>query len=215
VGDGIVLVKFGEQSNIVKLREEGLLYLNNLPYFQRTEDRDLRGDPCDGVEHILRGIKGKVTTFDGEELGEVTDWELRVHPPVPENTNTFCMYAIRPDGGTFRVSERNYEFGPYALVLLDTEQFIQRVVSTLERDAITHDKGLVRYVDDEHVGGVGLFKKKRRFAYQSEYRFVCYDGPGGPREVKIGSIEDISVMIPSDEINSRIRFVGRYNFEVF
>ena len=55
--------------------------------------------------------------------------------------------------------------------------------------------------------------KLRRFAYQSECRLVCYDGPGGPREVRIGSLEDISIMMPSEDVNRRIK-LGQDAFEV-
>jgi hypothetical protein len=203
----IVLVKFGEQSNISKLREEGLLYMNNLPYFWGTEDEELRGDPNDGVEHIQRGVKGKAITLDGEEL-EITKWEMRVPPREPEKINIFCAYAIRTAAGTFLVDERNYRFGSHALVLLDTGQFIHRIASSLDSQAIPYEMRLVRYLDDQYVGRLGPFKKLRRFAYQSEFRLVCYEGPGGPREVRVGSIEDISIMMPSEEVNRRIRIAA-------
>ena len=43
-----------------------------------------------------------------------------------------------------------------------------------------------------------------KFAYQSEWRLVCYNGPGGPREIKIGSIQDISVIMRNNEVNTKI-----------
>jgi hypothetical protein len=64
---------------------------------------------------------------------------------------------------------------------------------------------LVEYVDDSHIGRVGPFIKLKRFAYQSEWRLVCYNGPGGPLKIKIGSIRDISVILRSDKINNEIK----------
>jgi hypothetical protein len=62
------------------------------------------------------------------------------------------------------------------------------------------------YVDDEHTGKLGPFRKLKRFYYQSEWRLVSYDGPGETRKIWIGSIRDISIIIRSDEVNKKISF---------
>ena len=64
---------------------------------------------------------------------------------------------------------------------------------------------LVEYVDDKYIGELGPFKKLKRFAYQSEWRLVCSEGPSGPREILIGDIRDISVILRSNEINQLIK----------
>ena len=46
------LVKFGSHEHILQLQQTGLLYLNNLPYFWKIEDQELRGDRYDGVDNI-------------------------------------------------------------------------------------------------------------------------------------------------------------------
>jgi len=197
------LVKFGQHEHILQLREEGVLYMNNLPYFWRIEDEELRGDQCDCVDEIARGHKAKITLADGTEF-EGTNWTLRMQLPESEKTHIFCMYALRPSAGTFPVDKRNFRFGDYALVVTNPQQFIDRIASHLKSQSIKGEADLVEYVDDDHIGKIGPFKKLRRFAYQSEWRLVCYDGPREARKISIGSIRDISTIMLSSEINENI-----------
>jgi hypothetical protein len=207
-----VLVKFGSKDHISQLRQEGLLYMNNLPYFWDIENKELRGDQFDGVDGILRGDHGTIDLLNGENGPKdiVTNWTMKIHPFDAEKINIFSMYALRPAAGTFPVDEQNFRFGDYALVTTNTQKFINRVDLHLN----THYKNnhykadLVEYIDNAHIGEVGPFKKLKRFAIQSEWRIVLYDGPGGPRKIYIGSIEDISIIIPSKEINQIIKIEG-------
>jgi len=47
MGEPGTLIKFGQRKHLLRLRDEGLLYMNNLPYFWKIEDDELRGDPFD------------------------------------------------------------------------------------------------------------------------------------------------------------------------
>jgi len=116
------------------------------------------------------------------------------------------MYALRPlIEGTFPVSKTNFRFGKHALILVNSDQFIRRIESTLKSQRIIAKAELVEYVDDCYTGELGPFRKLKRFSYQSEWRLVCVDGPSRPRKIRIGSIRDISNIIRSDEINKEIK----------
>jgi hypothetical protein len=52
---------------------------------------------------------------------------------------------------------------------------------------------------------LGPFRKLSKFSYQYEWRLVCYDGSGDVRKINIGSIRDISVILPTDEVNKQIQ----------
>ena len=199
------LIKFGQQDHLLQLQDEGLLYLNHLPYFWEIEDQELRGDPFDSIAEVRRGPKVVIPLQNGKEVSMEGEWVIRMHPPKPEKINIFCMYALRPFSGTFPVDERNFRFGPFALVLLNRPEFMRRIETTLRSQKMEFKADLVEYVDDSHIGRVGPFIKLKRFAYQSEWRLVCYNGPGGPRKIRIGSISDISVILRSDEINNEIK----------
>lgn len=199
------LIKFGQHEHLLQLQNQGLLYLNHLSYFWNIEDEALRGDPFDCIVAVARGHKVTIPLPDGKEFSIAGNWVYRMHPPEPEKINIFCMYALRPLIGSFPVDERNLRFGEHALVLLDRDEFIRRIESSLNSQGITFKANLVEYVEDEHTGKLGPFKKLRRFAYQSEWRLVCLDGPGEPRKIRIGSILDISAILRSDEVNKEIR----------
>lgn len=206
MGEPGTLIKFGHDGHLLQLQDEGLLYLSHLPYFWEIEDEELRGDPFDCIAEVARGPKVGFTLANGKEVFIEGIWTLRMHPFEPEKINIFCMYALRPlIEGTFPVDERNLRFGEHALVLINPQEFMRRIESNLKSQGIKFEAHLVEYVDDEHTGKVGPFRKFKKFAYQSEWRLVCYDGPGKPRGIRIGSIRDISVIIRSDEINKEIR----------
>lgn len=214
MGEPGTLIKFGQHVHIQQLQDEGLIYMNHLPYFWETEDEDLRGDPFDCIAEVARGPKIGLTLADGKEVFMEGNWTLRMHPPEPKKINIFSMYALRPlIEGTFPVDERNFRFGECALVLINSDQFMRRIESILKSKRIIAKGELVEYVDDCYTGKLGPFRKIRRFAYQSEWRFVCYDGPSRPREIRIGSIRDISVIISSHEVNKKIRVDFEQNIE--
>jgi hypothetical protein len=199
------LIKFGREEDLLQLRDEGLLYMNNLPYFWGIEDEALRGDPFDCVTEINRGPKVTMRQPDGKDLVIGGNWVIRMHPPAPEKMNIFCMYALRPAIENFPVDERNFRFGEHAVVLLNPQEFMTRIGSYLKTEKIEARGDLVEYVDDDHTGKLGPFKKLRKFAYQSEWRLVCMSGPGGPRNIRIGSIRDISALVRCVEINKLMR----------
>ena len=202
---GGTLIKFGREVDLLQLRDKGLLYMNKLPYFWGIEDEELRGDPFDCVAEVTRGPKVTMRQPDGTDIVIGGNWVLRLHPPAPEKINIFSMYALRPVIGNFPIDERNFRFGEHALVMLNPQEFMTRIETILKASEIEAKGDLVEYVDDDHTGKLGPFKKLRKFAYQSEWRLVCMGGSGGPRKIQIGSIRDISALIRCDEINTLLR----------
>jgi hypothetical protein len=206
MGEPGTLIKFGKLAHLLQLQNEGLLYMNHLQYFWEVEDED-RGDPFDCIAQVHRGPKMGFTLPDGKKVFMEGEWTIRMNPPEHEKINIFCMYALRPlVEGTFPVDKRNFHFGEHALLLINPPEFLHRIESALKFQRIRGDGNLVEYVDDKHTGDLGPFRKLRKFSYQSEWRLVCYNGPGWPREIRIGSIADISVIIGSDEVNKEITF---------
>jgi hypothetical protein len=200
------LIKFGQQDHLLQLQNEGLLYMNHLPFFWEIEDEELRGDPCDCVAEVARGPKIGFTLADGKEVFMEGKWTLRMPPPQPEKINIFSMYSLRPLAeNTFPFDDKNFRFGEHALLLIKPSGFMRRIELSLKSQRIIANADLVEYVDDEYAGKVGPFRKFKKFSYQSEWRLVCLDGPGGPRKIHIGSIQDISVIMRSDEVNKEIR----------
>ncbi len=116
------------------------------------------------------------------------------------------MYALRPYvEGSFPIDEKNQQFGDHALILTNRDAFMQRLESTLKNETFIRKSDLVEYVDDKHTGELGPFKKFDRFSYQYEWRLVCYGGSGKPRKIRLGSLRDISTILPANEVNHRIQ----------
>lgn len=206
MGEPGTLIKFGRQKHLLQLQDEGLLYMNNLPYFWEIEDGELRGDPFDCNNRIERGPKIGLVLPDGKEVFMEGTWTLGMPPSNPARINLFCMYALRPlVKGTFPVDVKNLRFGEHALVLINRDEFMLRIESAIKAQGIKAHAGLVEYIDDCYKGKLGPFRKLKKFSYQSEWRLVCLDGPGGVRKVQIGSIRDISVIMRSDEVNKEIK----------
>lgn len=206
MGESGTLIKLGQQEHLIRLQEEGLLYLNTPQYFWDVEEKELRGDPFDCIAKVARGPKIGIILADGKEIFMEGEWTYRMYQPEPEKINIFCMYALRPlIEGNFPIDKRNLKFGDHALFLINPDEFMHRIGSALRSQKIKAEVNLVEYVDDNYTGEVGSFRKLKRFSYQSEWRLVCSDGPGGPRVIFIGDIRDISVIVRSDQINTLIK----------
>lgn len=200
------LIKFGKLEHLDQLRNEGLLYLNNLSYFWKIEDDELRGDPFDCAIQVIRGPKVTMVMPDGNEVTVCRDYTMKIQPIEPEKINIYCMYALRPHiEGAFPVNERNLRFGDHALILINPNEFMRRLESTFKGQKIVAKGGLVEYVNDKHNGKLGPFRKFDRFSYQYEWRLVCSGGMGEPRKIQIGSIRDISAILPSNDVNKQIK----------
>jgi hypothetical protein len=206
MGEHACLVKFGSLEHLTQLQQDGLVFMNPLPLFWELENDELRADPADGVAALERGDAGQVSTLEGERIPIIiTAWELRFPLANADRINVFCMYALRPDAGTFPVESRNFGFGSHALLLLYPQQFIDRLDAHLHMKRIPHKAGLVEYVSNDHRGRMGPLRKLERFSYQSEWRLVCYEGSGGPRTIQIGNLESISILVPIQRVNSAFK----------
>lgn len=204
------LVKFGKQEHIDNLFNHGEMYMNNLPYFWKIEGDLARNDPNDSLAEYYKGCKGYITLKSPEDKEikiTINNWDYRIPPKNPEKINLFCMYALRPFHGSFPVDERNFQFGDSALVLLNGDEFILRIANVLKQDSIIAKSNLVEYVDNKYTGEIGPFRKRVKFSYQSEWRLVCLGGEGEPRKLNIGSLKDISRVIPAREINTQVKII--------
>ena len=80
MGEPGTLIKFGQREHLLRLRDEGLLYMNNLPYFWKIEDDELRGDPFDCIAEVAGGPRIGFSSADGKEVFMEGNWTLRMHP---------------------------------------------------------------------------------------------------------------------------------------
>ena len=195
-----VYIKIGKEKHIRELYDEGKIYMNTLPHFWSVEDGGVRGDPYDGVTTLHRGTEATLSMAGIEKPMKIVSWEFGVKPNRPECVNVFCMYSLRKS--TFPFDERVRKFGDTSLIVTDMKEFVDRIKKSLKDKGIRTKASSVEYVSDKHEGPVGPFRKREMFRWQSEWRFVTYDGPEEPRDFKIGSLRDIAVTVPTGELNS-------------
>lgn len=199
------LVRIGCEQHLIQLRDEGLLYMNALPYFWQCEGTDsVRGDHFDSV-HTIRRASNVVVNFGRSSDGATFPMdakyvEIREHPAEAHKTNIFCMFYYEHNVTPYPIDKRLLEFGAHALVVRDVGQFLDRMESMLKEQGVLFEARVVEYVPDDYAGEVGPFKKLKKFEYQSEWRVVCYGGPGGPRQLRIGSIADISELVTTSSL---------------
>jgi hypothetical protein len=202
--ESAALIKFGSYENMCSLRDKGEIYMNTLPYFRQIEDDGLRGDPFDSVNEIQRGTKGHVVIPSTGKKIRVTNFELRIGPDDPEQINLYCMYALRARQESYPIHEKNYNFGTHALIIFNAQTFMDKLRAELKDKNINGSSNLVEYINNDHIGKAGPFKKFQKFAYQSEWRLLCSNGNDEPRKMIIGPINDISLLVETHNINNEV-----------
>ncbi len=205
--ESAALIKFGSYENICSLRDKGEIYMNTLPYFREIEDNELRGDPFDSVNEIQRGTKGHVLIPNSDKKIQITNFEIRIGPDEAEKINLYCMYALRARPESYPINEKNFKFGSHALIIFKAQLFMDKLRNSLKEKGINGSSNLVEYIDNNHTGEVGKFKKLEKFSYQSEWRMVCNNGEGRSRKITIGSIKEISLMVESKNINNEVSVI--------
>ena len=211
----MVLLKFGKKEHLRAFRDDGILYMNTLDYFSNLESDVPRSDRLEGTDVIIQPqfIKDLVIS------NPITNFTVRMTPtdlggPITmANTqvaacNIYCLFAVtRPVDGGF-VDQRNFEFGDSFVLILKTQEFINRVSTTINAMGLGCKHGLVAYYDpNEHSGKTGPFCKASAFAYQNEYRFLASPSNGTPLRTIVGGLSDItSDVLPLPEINRLVDF---------
>lgn len=203
---GNPLIKFQDEEKITSL-QRGTVYMKSLEYYRRKEAETgdaTVGDLFEGMLHVNDGYAII------PEMGICERLSDSLLQTTFSNNFVFCMFSTLPDIKSFQYSEEQKEkmssFGDTALIITNRDEFIRRLSIAVLHDKLTGSHGFVRYADekvDSAAYWTSLFKngmsysafwKRKRYAYQQEYRFLIE-----PPTVKtdyyklnIGNIEDIS-----------------------
>jgi hypothetical protein len=205
-GDDIrwmVLLKFGQRQHLEEFRRDGLLYMNPQQYFADLEGDLARGDRFEGTDQILQpkdirhiriedNVSGEVVMIRPEDMAGPVSIGLGKRPAC----NLFCMFAVtKPVDGPF-VDERCFGFGESFTLVLNTQEFINRICAAARAAGFGYAHGLVQYYDaDGYSGDTGPFRKPLIHAYQQEFRFLLEPGSRQPIRLTAGCLEDITTPI--------------------
>lgn len=210
---GFPLIKFSSLERIKEF-QKGKVYANTLSYFRNREnetgDRDI-GDSFEAMLHVnegylqLEGSNKKISLRDA--LIKTTQSDMYV----------YCMFCILPNKEVFTFDdvqkEKMKSFGDTALLITDSNEFINRVKKAAENQGYFVKNNEVHYYDESEDNGnliFSIFKdmkniafwKRKYYEYQQEYRFVFTNDEKVQDhiELNIGDISDISTILPVDQV---------------
>lgn len=153
------LVKITSRKCFAQDFRDGKLYMNELRYFTKCEQRELE-DPAEA----------RAATLFYKNLQVNIAEESLLCTPV------FCMYGLYDSkyGGTHTVSicPKMKAFGEYAVVVTDAHQFFKRLTETgLEFSPIKYQDP-DRNDIDSRIPYMPIYRKLEYFNYQQEFRIM-------------------------------------------
>ena len=191
--------------------------MNGQRFFSSLEKNDsVRGDKHEGTDRIHQPSDIKnIRIIDNDQGTEINIGPDQLAGPVlislgRQAYNLFCLHAItdHPERGVPIIDERNLAFGDSFLVILNTQEFVDRIEAAANVAGLNVNYGPVEYYDDgSYSGDTGVFRKPRAYSYQREFRIVVFPGSASPIRLSVGSLEDITTPIyPLADINRLIEF---------
>lgn len=210
---GTPLIKFQSEDRI-KCFREGHLYAKTLGYYRKLEEETGDEEIGDGYEAMIHVNEAIIRIPETGEEQVLNDELIKTSH---SDDHVFCMFGIYPQLETFAFSEKQKEkmlsFGDTALIILDSDEFINRVIKTAERNGLKAYFNGVKYYDPSYDSAnmiVDLMKgmwnvafwKRKSYTYQQEARFVFVsDKPGEDHVIlDIGDITDITEVVPARQV---------------
>lgn len=209
------LFKFGKREDINQFLC-GRMLMNTLAYFRSIEDTPVRRDIQEG-DALWLPADGAILSIkcgaDYQPVGNLTG-SIRYSHPNDLRANVFCMYAMRFSNLESKVHPGNFAFGDTFAVLIDGNEFLNRVEKAAQKIGQDVSWRLVEYIDKQtHRGPVGIFRKAADYSYQSEFRIALLPGTGSPLTLDIGDITKIAISGDLAHVNQRIRVTEAANPE--
>ena len=210
---GFPLIKF-KSEELIKSLQSGKIYLNNLKWFREYENDAgdvVVGDSFEAMLHVNEA------TFIQPESGERIELSDCLIPTIESNSYVFCMTYITPRVESFQFDEQQKcefkNFGDTALIILDSEKFINLIREAAKAKGYEIYISVVNYYDEttdsaniwfslmQGTHNIAFWKRKA-YSYQQELRILI---PGSDLtddhlELDIGDISDISTMLSTDEV---------------
>lgn len=233
-----MLIRFGSKDRLESL-QKGCLYMKNLQYFINLEKNNPasgggQGDKFEGQSVMynptveIRDYHTKTLVYRGPVEVSAISFGYEKYP-------VFCMFVLDSRNLVDKKFEngrliRSYqftkeqvdrianEFGEYALMISNADEFISRIKSGLRiSDVGQYTRGRVRYyrpndfdyskdICDNHLNAA--YWKRESFAFQQEFRILIHKEVSDHLQVDIGDISDISQLLKAkDLLNSQINIV--------
>lgn len=208
--------------------QDGSVFMRSLHHYgswsivERTQSGDQQmksGVQGDVGEGIVRRVDPKI----GDEYFNRFDPKVRalmqdcfyIDENIFQYCKVFCMYGLTymiPEKRYQKPDERIREFGDTAVIILNPNEFLKRVLQALSRqyeDNFDFRLDEIHYYPPDYYGLLDEFCKSVSFAWQNEMRMrVALLNPESKKliqntdniTVNIGDIRDISVQIPVEDL---------------
>jgi hypothetical protein len=226
----LCLFKVGRKEHL-DLLVKGKLYCRHLAYYKRLEcGEQAWQDPHEGLVAVYQSNCVNILLTDKagnrRELSKENGWTGQVIVSADLDHPAFCVYAIHTGEWTnrsfteaelddfknfLRVSDTMSAFGCHVWIVKNGDEFASRVEIACQATGIRNNHGLIGYIDAADAHGkispelVG-FAKLKKFAEQHEYRYVFLANAALPDPfiLDVGSLEDITEVIPLEDFYTRM-----------
>lgn len=200
------LMKIGQGKHIDELQNEGKIFCNTISYFREWEKKDKnRHDDREGAfkTELLNPDNLKISV-EGMKLPiKFTYARFNQFDKSKDECKLYCMYGFKKKNITGEpfIDKRNVEFGSKALIITNTEEFVKRIKSKLKEMGLKYSYDYVSYYEEDTINDqLSVFHKPLGFNYQSEFRFFINETDSESLVIRIGSIEDISLIIDPSKL---------------
>jgi hypothetical protein len=200
-------IKFGEKIHMEKLFHEGEMYCNTLNHFADMEYNDSRTDKYDGTDYLIQGKNLKIK-LDNKTFA--TSDKIQIYRKnLDQLGNVYCLYGIENTylklTDTFlkmNLDLSSITWGDTAVFIYDTKEFLKRVREALELKKMKFEISPIIYYDEKTYQGklTPFHKRKELFEPQKEVRYWIPKSFNSIQKINIGSISDISFIIPKMDI---------------
>lgn len=202
-----MLIKVGQNAHIEKLQKEGLVFSKPITFFRKLEEKQkpgLRKDSREGALNSVRVHNLKVYRQDQIIPFEVNNARLHQFDKGIDNTHIYCLYSVEPKDAIGKpfIDPRILDFGDAALLILDPGTFLNRVQREIGKGHQLDYDFVKYYTEESDYISLDIFHKPQSFNYQKEFRLCLRDFSCDDLEIRIGSIEDISILVKSKDLLS-------------
>lgn len=224
--NGYMLMKFTSSYKFQQDFLDGNLFFNTSDFFAKC-DNDGQGDPDEGNTFVvsmsdtnltaanLEYVDGKLAIVvrdysnNPNAYKEGTVWSMS--SSENRNRKLICLYTMYVGVENNEIApfpkQMGKEFGEYGILILDRQEFFERVCQALKNTAGIKNAqmGFVEYLQDNQVKGLidwNPFMKMPKYRYQNEFRITFINDTSEPIKLCLEKdLRDIAVPIMAKDVD--------------
>jgi len=207
-----LFIKIGQYDHLKSLQFEGQIYCATLQYFANLIDEQGKGDNLENVNEITYYEKATMhLIFDYNNYDEVVSFDIsgshKYNRVTSHCGNLFCLYTINFNDLPYNQVQKfniDNKLGTHALIIR-SELFFKKLDDALRKIGYNYCADFIEYIDfSKYSGKKTFFQKDISFAQQKEYRILINSPENTTLKLMIGNIEDISTLIPIEELLAKV-----------